>query len=47
MATLRNLAAGILRLNGVGDIKRTTEKIARDRYRALSLLSLRTVTATT
>ena len=34
MATLRNLAAGILRLNGVGDIKRTTERIARDRYRA-------------
>ena len=33
MATLRNLAAGIPRLNGVGDIKRTTERIARDRYR--------------
>jgi predicted transposase YbfD/YdcC len=47
MSTLRNLAAGILRLNGVGDIKRTTERIARDRHRALPLLSLRTVTATT
>ena len=47
MATLRNLANGILRLNGVGAIKRTTEGIARDPYRALPLLSLRTVTTTT
>lgn len=47
MATLRNLAAGILRLNGVNDIKRATEAIARDRHRAFPLLSLRTVTATT
>ena len=47
MATLRNLAAGILRLNGVNDIKRATEEIARDRHRALPLLLLRTVTATT
>ena len=47
MATLRNLAAGILRLNGVNDIKRATEWITRDRRRALPLLSLPTVMATT
>ena len=47
MATMRNLAIGILRLNGVGDLKRTAEGIARDRHRALPLLSLRTVIRTT
>jgi predicted transposase YbfD/YdcC len=39
MATLRNLAAGILRLNGFTKIKETTEWIARDRNRALPLLA--------
>ena len=47
MATLRNVAAGVLRLNGVNDIKRATEAIARDRHRALPLLALRNVTTTT
>jgi predicted transposase YbfD/YdcC len=47
MATMRNLANGILRLNGVSDIKRTVEGIARDRHRALPLLSLRSVIGTT
>jgi len=39
MATLRNLAAGLLRLNGFTKIKETTEWIARDRNRALPLLA--------
>ncbi len=39
MATLRNLAAGLLRLNGHHAIKRTTESICRDRTRALPLLA--------
>jgi predicted transposase YbfD/YdcC len=39
MATLRNLAAGILRINGFTRIKETTEWIARDRNRALPLLA--------
>lgn len=39
MATLKNLAAGLLRLNGHHDIKRTTESICRDRTRALPLLA--------
>jgi predicted transposase YbfD/YdcC len=47
MATMRNLAIGILRLNGVSDIKRTVEGIARDRHRAVPLLSLRNVIGTT
>jgi predicted transposase YbfD/YdcC len=47
MATMRNLAIGILRLNGISDIKRTVEGIARDRRRALPLLSLRSVAGTT
>jgi predicted transposase YbfD/YdcC len=34
MATLRNLALGVLRLNGINTIKETTEQIARDRTRA-------------
>jgi hypothetical protein len=37
MATLRNLAAGLLRLNGVTEIKRTIEWIGRDRTRELPL----------
>jgi predicted transposase YbfD/YdcC len=47
MATFRNMAIGILRLNGVSDIKRTVEWIARDRDRALPLLSLRRVIGAT
>lgn len=39
MATLRNIAVGILRLNGFTKIKETTEWIARDRNRALPLLA--------
>jgi predicted transposase YbfD/YdcC len=39
MATLRNLAMGILRINGFTKIKETTEWIARDRNRALPLLA--------
>jgi predicted transposase YbfD/YdcC len=39
MATLRNLAAGLLRLNGRHAIKKTTEAICRDRTRALPLLT--------
>lgn len=39
MATLRNLAIGLLRLNGVTEIKRTIEWIGRDRSRALPLLA--------
>jgi predicted transposase YbfD/YdcC len=39
MATLRNLAAGLLRLNGHHAIKRTTGSICRDRTRALPLLA--------
>lgn len=39
MAALRNLAVGILRLNGLYKIKETTEAICRDRIRALPLLA--------
>ena len=39
MATLRNMAAGLLRLNGFTKIKETTEWIGRDRNRALPLLA--------
>lgn len=39
MATLRNTAASLLRLNGFTKIKETTEWIARDRNRALPLLA--------
>ena len=39
MATLRNLAAGLLRLNGHHTIKKTTQAICRDRTRALPLLT--------
>lgn len=39
LATLRNLALGLLRLNGINKIKEATEWIARDRNRALPLLA--------
>lgn len=39
MATLRNLAIGLLRGSGITRIKEATEAIARDRTRALPLLS--------
>jgi predicted transposase YbfD/YdcC len=39
MATLRNMAAGLMRLNGFNAIKETTEWVCRDRSRALSLLA--------
>ena len=39
MATLRNLAVGLLRLNGVTEIKRTIEWIGRDQSRALPLMA--------
>jgi hypothetical protein len=39
MATLRNLALGLFRLNGMHKIKEATEWICRDRTRALSLLA--------
>lgn len=39
MATLRNAAAALLRLNGLNAIEKTTEWICRDRNRALPLLA--------
>jgi predicted transposase YbfD/YdcC len=39
MATLRNLAVGLFRLNGMHKIKQATEWICRDRTRALPLLA--------
>src|SRR5262249_22303700 len=39
MAALRNLALGLFRLNGIHKIKAGTERICRDRYRALPLLA--------
>lgn len=39
LATLRNLALGLFRLNGINKIKETTEWIGRDRNRALPLLA--------
>lgn len=39
MATFRNAAASLLRLNNFSSIKKTTEWIARDRNRALPLLA--------
>ena len=38
MAILRNIALGLLRLNGKHKIKEATEEICRDRNRALHLL---------
>jgi hypothetical protein len=39
MATLRNLALGLFRINGIRKIKEATEYIAADRTRALPLLA--------
>ncbi|MEC3982865.1 ISAs1 family transposase [Amycolatopsis sp. H20-H5] len=39
MATLRNIAAGLIRLNGTNAIKRTTERIARSPLRALAIIA--------
>lgn len=39
MATLRNLALGLLRLSGITQIKRTLERIAGDRRRILPILA--------
>lgn len=39
MATFRNTAASLFRLNGFSKIKKATERIARDRHRALPLLA--------
>ncbi|MGH8524193.1 MAG: ISAs1 family transposase [Gammaproteobacteria bacterium] len=39
LATLRNLALGLLRLSGVHCVKETTESICRDRNRALPFLA--------
>jgi hypothetical protein len=39
LATLRNLALGLFRLNGINKIKETTEWIGRDRNRALPLFA--------
>lgn len=39
MATLRNIAAGLIRLDGTNAIKRTTERIARDPLRALRIIA--------
>lgn len=38
MATLRNIALGLIRLKGIDKIKETTEWVARDRNRALTFL---------
>lgn len=39
MATLRNIAAGLIRLDGTSAIKRTTEWIARNPLRALPIIA--------
>ncbi|MGQ0775956.1 MAG: ISAs1 family transposase, partial [Pseudonocardiales bacterium] len=39
MATLRNIAAGLIRLNDTNAIKRTTERITRNPLRALPLIA--------
>jgi predicted transposase YbfD/YdcC len=39
MATLRNIAAGLIRLDGINAIKRTTEWIGRDPLRALPIIA--------
>jgi predicted transposase YbfD/YdcC len=39
MATLRNLALGLLRLAGISQIKRTLERIAADRTRILPIMA--------
>lgn len=42
MATLRNLALGLLRLAGITQIKRTLERIAGDRTRILPIIAAAT-----
>ena len=44
MATLRNLALGLLRLAGITQITRTLERIAADRTRILPLIAAATST---
>ena len=39
MATLRNMAAGLIRLHGENAIKRTTERVARNPLRALAIIA--------
>lgn len=39
MATLRNIAAGLIRLDGTNAIKRTTEWIGREPRRALPIIA--------
>lgn len=39
MATLRNIAAGLIRLSGVNAIKRTTEWIGRSPLRSLAIIA--------
>lgn len=39
MATLRNLALGLMRLAGITQIKRTLERIAADRTRIYPLMA--------
>ena len=39
MATLRNIAAGLIRLNGTDAIKRTTEWLGRNPIRALAIIA--------
>jgi predicted transposase YbfD/YdcC len=39
MATLRNIAAGLIRLDDTNSIKRTTERIARNPLRALTIIA--------
>ena len=39
VATLRNIAAGLIRLNDTNAIKRTTERIARNPLRALAIIA--------
>lgn len=38
LASFRNLALGVIRLNQIRKIKETLERVAADRYRALPLL---------
>jgi hypothetical protein len=39
MATLRNLAPGLLRLAGISQINRTLERMAADRTRMLPIMA--------
>jgi hypothetical protein len=44
MATLRNLALGLLRLAGITEITRTLQRIAADRTRILPIIAATTST---